>query len=258
MSADVAPTGPLTEVESSTLARYEQVIADGLTTFVSVGTALTRIRDNVLYRATHDTFEAYCRERWSMSRSRAYQLIDTATTVRELSTMVDTPIPANERQAREVADLPVETAAQVMQAAAETGPITAASIARARQDIAPKAAKVTTTEKVERHVDLDTGEIVADPYAAGVAAADAVVLPRLPRDYERERLVKQNGNLAHALETFAGMADPVARARYAREWDPDACDAYPRHFTPDNIRDVANGLLAFADELESSRGLRVV
>lgn len=119
-------------------------------------------------------------------------------------------------------------------------------------------AKVTTTERVERHVDLDTGEIVADPYAAGVAAADAVVLPRLPRDYERERLVKQNGNLAHALETFAGMADPVARARYAREWDPDACDAYPRHFTPDNIRDVANGLLAFADELESSRGLRVV
>lgn len=119
-------------------------------------------------------------------------------------------------------------------------------------------AKVTTTEKVERHVDLDTGEIVADPYAAGVAAADAVVLPRLPRDYERERLVKQNGNLAHALETFAGMADPVARARYAREWDPDACDAYPHHFTPDTIRDVANGLLAFADELESSRGLRVV
>lgn len=43
-----------------------------------------------------------------------------------------------------------------------------------------RPARVTTTEKVERLVDLDTGEVVDAAYAAGVAAADAVDLPDLP------------------------------------------------------------------------------
>ena len=44
-------------------------------TFIEVGKALLAIRDAKLYRKTHKTFEAYCRDRWEMSRPRAYQLI---------------------------------------------------------------------------------------------------------------------------------------------------------------------------------------
>lgn len=58
---------------------------------MDAGRALTVIRDARLYRETHATFEAYCRERWQMSRPRAYQLISAAG----MSTTVD-----NERQAR--------------------------------------------------------------------------------------------------------------------------------------------------------------
>ncbi len=56
------------------------------------------IRDKRLYRQTHSTFEAYCRERWGWSRQRAYQQIEAASYVSSLSTGVDKP--ETERQAR--------------------------------------------------------------------------------------------------------------------------------------------------------------
>ena len=83
--------------ESLTLAECEAVIERGLQTFVEVGNALLTIRDGRLYRAIAGTFEDYCRERWNMSRPRAYQLIDAAMTVNNLSTTVDI-LPTSERQ----------------------------------------------------------------------------------------------------------------------------------------------------------------
>ena len=62
MTAPV-PYGALTECEA--------VIERGLRTFVEVGEALLRIRDERLYRETHGTFEDYCRERWAMRREVA-------------------------------------------------------------------------------------------------------------------------------------------------------------------------------------------
>jgi len=58
-----------------------------------------------LYKATHGTFEEYCKERWGFSRPRAYQLIEAASAV---STIVDKggKPPANEAQARPLASLP--------------------------------------------------------------------------------------------------------------------------------------------------------
>lgn len=85
------------------LGELEGVIERGLATFVEVGQALLEIRDSRLYRETHRTFEAYCRERWAMSKSHANRQIDAAVVARLL-----TPtgvIPANEAQARELAPL---------------------------------------------------------------------------------------------------------------------------------------------------------
>jgi hypothetical protein len=90
----------------SRLAALEEVIERGLGTFVEVGEALTEIRDSRLYQDTHGTFERYCRERWGISRPRAYELIGAATVVRELSGMPDRPLPQNARQATEIARIP--------------------------------------------------------------------------------------------------------------------------------------------------------
>jgi hypothetical protein len=98
--------------EQLDLTALETIVDEGLTIFIEVGRALAEIRDRRLYRASHSTFEEYVHERWLLSRTRAYQLIDAAVVVTEMSTMVDTP-PSNERQARELLPLKDEDEAIV-------------------------------------------------------------------------------------------------------------------------------------------------
>ena len=67
----------LTIQEAETLKELEHVIKDGLYTYFEVGAALMKIRDLELYRATHSTFESYCRDTFQISRAHAYRLIDS-------------------------------------------------------------------------------------------------------------------------------------------------------------------------------------
>lgn len=130
----------LTVEEAAALQDYEATIAAGLQTFTAVGTALLAIRDGKLYRAEHKTFEAYCAERWSMSRPRAYQLIEAAAVVQNLSTMVD-KLPVTERQARPLTPLDPDTQRQVWQQAVDTAPegkITAAHVQATVEQFYPR------------------------------------------------------------------------------------------------------------------------
>ncbi len=86
---------------AAALAECERVIERGLKTFIEVGDALARIRDERLYRETHATFEDYCRARWGFDASRARQLISAAKTV-TLVTVGGQPAPTSERVAREL------------------------------------------------------------------------------------------------------------------------------------------------------------
>ena len=61
-----------------------------------------------LYRASHGTFEEYCRERWGMARSTAYQLVDASKVVENVRHGGQIPPPESERQARPLAKLPAE------------------------------------------------------------------------------------------------------------------------------------------------------
>lgn len=58
------------------------------------------IRDRRLYRETHATFEAYCRERWGWGRDYADRQIDAAFVHDALPTTVGKP--TNEHQARQM------------------------------------------------------------------------------------------------------------------------------------------------------------
>jgi len=90
--------------EMDKLERCETIIENGLRTFVDVGTALLEIRDERLYRKDYGTFEDYCRERWNMERANAYRLIESSKVILNLSPTGDI-LPANERQARPLAQL---------------------------------------------------------------------------------------------------------------------------------------------------------
>lgn len=137
-------TDILTASESTALAEHEAVIERGIKTFYEVGTALADIRDRKLYRAEYGTFEEYAEQRWQMSRSRAYQMIDAAGVV---STIVDTelPPPSNEGQARELGRVPEAERATVWAETVERtdGKPTAAAVREtwaSRQAPAPSSA----------------------------------------------------------------------------------------------------------------------
>ncbi len=84
-------------------AHLECIIEGGLRTFVEVGQALLEIRDARLYRQTHPTFEAYCKERWGMSDRHARRQIQAAEIALSFGPMG--PLLPSERHARELAPL---------------------------------------------------------------------------------------------------------------------------------------------------------
>jgi hypothetical protein len=122
----------LTTREQRELGRAERTIARGLKSFLAVGMALKKIRDERLYRQQYDTFEQYCIVRWELSRPRAYQLCAASEVMADLSTIVDIGLlPESEAQTRPLTRLkdPAQwrrawdTAVKL--AAAEERPVTA-------------------------------------------------------------------------------------------------------------------------------------
>jgi hypothetical protein len=92
----------MTAMESAgTLAHLEGVIERGLQTFIEVGEALLRIREERLYReAGYSSFEAYCQQRWGHRRAWADRHITAVRKVAELDPTGSTP--ASEWQARQL------------------------------------------------------------------------------------------------------------------------------------------------------------
>jgi hypothetical protein len=100
----------------------EAVIAKGLQSFYDVGLALLRIRDSKSYKevAGYNTFQQYCKDKWDMGRSRAYQLIDAYNLIENLSTIVDT-FPQTESQCRPLIQLNPEDQRTVWKKIIDTG-----------------------------------------------------------------------------------------------------------------------------------------
>lgn len=91
--------------EQEQLARLESLISRNQEHFCEAGRALKEIRDNRLYKlALFDTFEAYARARWDISRAHAYRLIHYCEVIRNLSPIGEV-LPANESQIRHLASL---------------------------------------------------------------------------------------------------------------------------------------------------------
>lgn len=168
----------MTTALTRSLKQHEEIIADGMKSFLYVGQSLMAIRDGKLYSDNHDTFEAYCKSRWGFSRPRAYQMIEAAEVVSDLSTngrqngkkkAEELPLPENERQARalkESADTPEERR-EVWAKAVEIAPkneagepqVTAKIISQVADEVVgpkvetPKPAKAEKSEPVVEVVD---------------------------------------------------------------------------------------------------------
>lgn len=71
-----SPDDTLSSAEVERLNRLEVIVQRALDADVDVGNAFADINDAWLYRGTHQTFEAYLRDRWGIDRSRGNQLIE--------------------------------------------------------------------------------------------------------------------------------------------------------------------------------------
>lgn len=131
MALDQKGKKALTERDLKDLKRLEKVVADDLAQFIRVGMALSEILKRELWTATHDSFEAYCVEKFDMRKAHAYRLIAEAKAVKELSPIGDSLTPKNEAQARELTKAPKEKRDEVMKLVAAklgTKPLTAKAI----------------------------------------------------------------------------------------------------------------------------------
>ena len=151
------------EQVKSALAECEIVIERGMRSFIEVGNALLKIRNDRLYRGTHKTFDAYCRDRWGWREGYAHGQIKAAEIAQSFSAMVEKP--ENERQVRPLALLPPEdreTAWNIAVEHSETGKPTGLEVQRVvdtlRELRPPKTKEEIDLEKrlrqAEKELDL--------------------------------------------------------------------------------------------------------
>jgi hypothetical protein len=87
----------LTLAQVQKLAACEKIIERNLKSLIEVGNALREIQEGKLYKGTHSSFEAYLREKWDISKSHGYRMIDA---VKEIEVSPTGDKIENEHQAR--------------------------------------------------------------------------------------------------------------------------------------------------------------
>jgi hypothetical protein len=131
----------LSRTETRELAECEAVIQRGLATFIEVGSALLKIRDDRLYREKFATFEHYCRERWKMTDRRARQLCAAAEIAGNIGTGTTVPKPDSESQARPLSRLASDQQRDAWKKATEEyGQPTAAQVKATVDEMFPRHA----------------------------------------------------------------------------------------------------------------------
>jgi len=74
-TAEVSVLDILQEMTPEELEEREQVITEGMQTFIEVGEALADIRDRKGYKHNYGTFEEYCKQRWGLTARHCRNLI---------------------------------------------------------------------------------------------------------------------------------------------------------------------------------------
>lgn len=134
----------LTKQEITALEYHENRIEKRLQTFLEAGESLCYIRDHKLYRIKFKTFQEYIKNRWDLSKSVGYQLIDLFEVNQKLSktSAIADKLPETESQYRELAKLKKNP--ELM------GEVWEAALAKAQEEQKQVTAKLIAEERKKR------------------------------------------------------------------------------------------------------------
>lgn len=148
-------------------SRYE-VLKEKIRTWwenrFEVGKALLEIRDERHYAEEYATFEEFCQAEYGFERAHAYRLISFAEVKESIQMSPIGDKIQRESQARALSPVPVEQREEVVEKAAERGPVTAKAITEVAKEIkvaTESAAKPEAEPTPERQLDK-TGYPIPD------------------------------------------------------------------------------------------------
>lgn len=164
------------------LAELEAIVERGLTAWQEVAAALTTIRDDMLYRLTHPTFEHYLQDRWGLKSRRAYQLIRAGQVAQTLNQGAEIQAPTSERQVRPLAGLSPDQQRQAWATAVAVAPkdddgkahVTAAIVADAVDQVAPKRKRKARKKLRPFRIKIPHGVVIIERRNEGLTAAKAL------------------------------------------------------------------------------------
>lgn len=211
----------LSKQEQTRKSELVSVVKRGMATFVEVGRALQEIRDEKLYRDSHKTFEKFCGEEFEISRPRAYQLIEAAVVVDDLSKKLDknAPIPERDSQARELASVPPEQQVEVWQEAvqdAEGEQPTVAQVRAAVERIAspPDPPKAKEEPPPVDALGIELPKYLLDTFSGLALFKEADSLCRELQDKLHEIATHKSGSLFIKELQSKGTSDEKIRYRH--------------------------------------------
>ncbi len=177
----------------SRLDHCERIIENGFGVFIAVGEALAEIRDSKLYKDSHKTFEAYCKARWDLGRSRAYELIDQAKVTKAITEagvdLSGAPDISGRDAAALKADLPA--AAETIKAKVDAGE----SPAKALVETAT-AAREAKQEKKPEPTPAPSAKKQAEPLYNGLSADDRIKELEESESFLMKRVAELEAKLA--------------------------------------------------------------
>lgn len=186
------------------------------------GRRLEIIRDKRLYRADFDTFEDYCREKWSIGRDAANKKIQAVKVVNELVDSLDNTLSiSSERTAREFTEVPKEDRPKVAEAAKQVAAEKGRDKINSR-DVKEAKAKIykveTKIEELPAEPDAEPVPTEPDPVTL-VEDEDGTWLESLPLHSQLQGLPLRRFEEAALLwqQFEAVMKSTAMQIRYAQK-----------------------------------------
>ena len=201
------PNTPLSPADRKLFNDLRRGITDDLNAAREAGKPFTdkaavkmaTIIERKLWRESYRTFNDFCLSEWGWTEGRGYQL---ASSVKIL------PLVENERQGREIQNLPADDAKAVVAVAKATGPLTAARVKSAREMLDEATQGLSGAAKAEKQAEMIN---------AAEAAARA---PSQPRERDRKAAI-----LGHLAELEKRLDRATKDAKGEPDIDADAWQA---------------------------------